>query len=310
VLLLVKLTFKSALCIGGDEEFQGIIHSDTIFSALLNEWVRLYPKDNMDDIAVNPPFTISSAFPYDAGEYYLPTPTGSGPLYMNKLKDQPFLDLYDFLDLAEGRVGGLLKKDLQNPLDDIAFRLTAPRVTLDRLSATSNLFDTTGWRFKDGGGLYFLAIMEKPEIRSKFEFCVRMLGESGLGGERSVGYGVFDCDITGVGRNDDWSKLFDTSNDEKAAYCTLSLVCPSEEEKRNTLSYKLIARRGWIFSRSSNVQLKRRECRMFAEGSLFSKPMPGYVPNVTPDEFTDHQVYRYGLGMMIAMRQPDGRSTF
>lgn len=304
MLLLVRLSFKSPLSIGGtngDDEFGGIIHSDTIFSAIINEWVRMYPEDDVDDIVETRPFELSSAFPYDGGEYYLPTPIGTGSIYIDKLKDQPFLELYDFLDLAEGNVRGISKKELQNPVENMLFRLTAPRVTLDRLTAASNLFETTAWRFKEGSGLYFLLKCNKPNSRSKVEVCLKMLCGSGLGGERSVGYGLFEYEIAEIGKDDVWSSLFQVRKSENKIYCTLSLVCPQKEEAQNAVSYSLMTRKGWIFSRSSNIQMKRRACRMFREGSLFSELITGQIAKVTPGEFTDHVVWRYGLGMMVTM---------
>jgi CRISPR-associated protein Csm4 len=229
---------------------------------------------------------------------------------MNKLNDQPFLELSDFLDLAEGKVSGLMKKELQNPIERMLFKLTAPRVTLDRLSAASNVFSTTGWRFKEGSGLYFLARVKEQSMRIKLELCMRMLGESGLGGERSVGYGCFAYDVTEVGSNDTWSDLFKAKAEEETVYCALSFVSPSEGEEGMALSYRLIERKGWIFSRSSNVQLKRRACSMFAEGSLFGMPVRGSIVDVTPSDFADHRVYRYGLGMMVEMKQADGHPAY
>lgn len=303
MLLLVRLKFKSALRIGGgettqDDDFQGILHSDTIFSALMNEWVRLFPDDKVDQLVADIPFQLSSAFPYYMNEYYLPTLIGTGKFYMEKLKDVPFLELYDFLDLAEGNYKGLLKKELKNPADEIMFSLRVPRVTIDRMSASTNIFESSGWLFKDGGGLYFLVELKDETFRDKFELCIRLLGHSGLGADRSIGYGLFESEIEEVDKDGSWSELFRTRAEDKTAYCSLSLVCPSKEDEKAALSYRLLTRRGWIFSRSSTVQMKRRACKMLAEGSLFHEPIKGQIADVTPIEFKDHRVYRYGLGMM------------
>jgi CRISPR/Cas system CSM-associated protein Csm4 (group 5 of RAMP superfamily) len=49
------------------------------------------------------------------------------------------------------------------------------------------------------------------------------------------------------------------------------------------------------------MQMKRRECKMFSEGSLFESSIKGCVADVTPSVFRqEHNVYRYGLGMMVA----------
>lgn len=302
--LLVRLKFKSALRIGGgettqDDDFQGILHSDTIFSALMNEWVRLFPADDVDKLIADIPFQLSSAFPYYMNEYYLPTPIGTGKFYMEKLKDVPFLELYDFLDLAGGNYKGILKKELRNPIDEIMFNHTVPRVTIDRMSASTNIFESSGWLFKDGGGLYFLVEINDETFRDKFELCIRLLSHSGLGADRSIGYGLFESEIENIDMGRAWTDLFRKRDGEKTAYCALSLIYPSREEAKAALSYRVFTRRGWIFSRSSTVQMKRRACKMLAEGSLFHEPIKGQIADVTPTEFSDHRIYRYGLGMMV-----------
>jgi len=308
VLLLVKLKFKSALRIGGgettqDDEFKGIIHSDTLFSALINEWVRLFPNDSLDNFFADMPFKLSSAFPYSMNEYYLPTPIGTGKLYMEKMKDVPFLQLYDFLDLAEGNYKAILKKELKNPVDEMMFIHTVPRVSIDRISTSTNIYDSTGWLFNDGSGLYFLVDLKDAAFRDKFELCMRLLSQSGLGADRSIGYGLFESEIEEVDTSGAWTELFRTRDTEgKTAYFTLSLTYPFKEEAKDAISYRLLTRRGWIFSKSSTVQMKRRACKMFAEGSLFRTPISGHIEDVTPSEFGDHTIYRYGLGMMVYLK--------
>lgn len=304
MLLLVRLKFKSAFKIGGGEttqtdEFQGIIHSDTLFSALLNEWVRLYPARDITALIEDVPFRLSSAFPYYLNNYYLPTPLGTSRLYMEKLKDIPFLELYDFLDLASGNNTRILSKELKNPLDEMLFNQTVPRVTVDRMTAATNIFESSGWVCKDGGGFYFLVALRDEDIRLELELCLKMLGQSGLGADRNVGYGLFESEIENIDNITPWPELFNNREAERTAFCALSLIHPSKEEAKDALSYRLLKRQGWIFSRSSAIQMKRRACMMFAEGSLFRNQIEGQMANVTPSEFNDHQVFRYGLGMMV-----------
>jgi CRISPR-associated protein Csm4 len=310
VLLLIKLRFKSAIRIGGGdivqgEEFRGILHSDTIFSAIINEWVRIYGSNTLFDLLSilngDPPaFRISSAFPYYLNEFYLPTPIGIGELYMEKLRDVPFLELYDFLDLAEGKQDIIRKRKLKNPFDELIFNLTAPRVSIDRISVATNIFETSGWLIKQGGGLYFLIDLIDESLRSKLEICLKMLGESGIGGDRSVGYGHFDAEIQVADMTTGWSDLFKKREGNNIVYYTLSLCHPSNDEAREALTYQILSRKGWIFSRSSGKQMKRRACKMFAEGSVFKNPVKGQIADVTPSEFiSEHNVYRYGLGMTV-----------
>ena len=90
-LRIVKLHFRSTLHLGPDvpgigiEDSLSIAHSDTLFSCLINAYAELHSGDPkaVDDLLApfhkgNPPFRISSAFPFQKREsdvrYYLPKP--------------------------------------------------------------------------------------------------------------------------------------------------------------------------------------------------------------------------------------------
>jgi len=313
--LLIKLRFKRGISIGcGDlslgEEFTGILHSDTIFSAIANKWVEVDKSkpygNSLKELIVKlntnfPPFRISSAFPYCGNEYYLPTPYSSDELYMEGLKDVPFLELLDFLELANGNYERLKKKELKNVISEVMVNFTAPRVTIDRITTSTNIYQTPGWLMNEGSGLYFLIDLKDDLLKNKLLLCIGMLGESGIGGDRSIGYGLFDPEIIEIDATPEWSELFQRRDGENVSYYSLSLCCPADNnEAKEAISYRILSRKGWIFSSSSIKQMKRRECKMFTEGSLFKGPIKGQIANVTPSEFKIHNVYRYGLGMMIS----------
>ena len=316
MLLLVKLTFKSALRIGSGElsqgdQIRGIVHSDQIFSAFANEWVKIMPKgsDNSLEKIIkklqtdSPPFKISSAFPYYATGYYLPTPFGTDKLYKETLKDVSFLELYDFIDLANGNRKPVEKKQLSNPLDDMLFNFNTPRVTIDRITSSTNFYQGSGWLIKEGGGLYFLIDLIDESLFNSINLCLKVLEEYGIGGDKSIGYGSFTSEIKEIDGASGWKELFQKRQSQDTCYYSLSLCCPEKEEAKRALSYALISRKGWIMSSSSLQQMKRRECKMFAEGSLFKNPLRGVMADVTPSEFKDHRVYRYGLGMMVEFKK-------
>lgn len=312
MLFLVKLSFKGALAIGGSKfggssVLRGTIHSDTLFSGIVNQWVKVPAAYDIDHLisklnSNSPPFRISSAFPYRGTEYYLPIPRGTDELYMDISKDIPYLELSDFLELANGNRSRLAKIPLKNPVAKFITGLTSPRVTIDRLANVSNPYQLTGWKIAESGGLYFLLNIHDETLKDSLELCIRMLGDAGIGSDRNVGYGTFDPEISPISDNSDWTELFLDRTGGEISYCTLSLCCPAKNsEAKEAISYGIISRNGWILSNSSFVQMKRRECKMFSEGSLFKSPIKGCAADVTPSVFRqEHNVYRYGLGMMVA----------
>jgi CRISPR-associated protein Csm4 len=310
MLFLVKLKLHRAIKIevkdsSNGREFYGVIHSDTIFSGILNQWVRISDGEStmrlISNLRAKPPcFTVSSAFPYFYDEYYLPTPLGTGGLYMEKLKEVQFLKLTDFLDLAHGDIQRIEGRNLRSPLEGFINSHISPRVTIDRITTATNIYQEKGSVISEGGGLYFLIDLRDESLRENLGLCIKLLGESGIGGDRSIGYGHFDAEIVPINEIFGWGDLFQEKNVKNKCYYTLSLCCPREDEIMKAISYEIVPRSGWIFSNSSTKQVKRRACRMFTEGSLFSQPITGRMVDVTPEDFkSEHNVYRYGLGMMI-----------
>ena len=309
MLLLVKLIFKRAFAVSsGEEEPAGIIHSDTLFSSIINEWVKMYPNRSIDDMVLSlnsgkPFFKISSAFPFFYSDYYLPTPIGTDELYREKLKDVTFLELHDFLELAEGNHEKIRKKTFGKKYDFI-IPFTAPRVSIDRITTASNPYYISGWSMKEGGGLYFLVDLKNKSVEDELLFCIKMLGETGIGADKSAGFGTFKSEIIQIDNVSEWVELFKERRGGSTAYYSLCLCCPADnEEAKEALSYHILSRKGWIYSTSTPKQIKRRECRMFAEGSLFKRPIKGKIADVTPSDFTDHKIYRYGLRMMIQIKR-------
>jgi len=313
---LVKLRFKRGVHIGSDvatpesESIATMIHSDTIFSAIMNHWGRLSDKgsrgEDIPSIEIlidgfknsTPPFSLSSAFLFKEEDYYLPTPIGIGKVFFEILKDVPFLELDDFLSLADGDHKKLQGRIFINPEEQIVSFFTNPRVTLDRITNTSSIFSSSGITFKQGG-LYFIVDFNDDTMASPFFASLELLSHAGFGGDRSVGYGTFTYEKEIIANHPRWSLLF-KRKECPASYCSLSLVFPHDGEAKRAITYRLVPRKGWIFSSAAPVQLKRRECQMFSEGSLFSNEIKGRIVDVTPEEFkTIHPVYRYGLGMLV-----------
>lgn len=309
---LVKLSFKRAFAIsggdfGGNHLLRGTVHSDTLFSGLANQWVKISAPYSVTDLisklnSDSPPFQISSAFPYLGTEYYLPIPRGTNQVYMDLSKDVPYLELSDFLKLAHGNRSHLGKIPRKNPVAKFVTGFISPRVTIDRLTSVTNVYQLTGWTISNGGGLYFLVDLKDEILRQTLELCIRMLGEAGIGSNRSVGYGVFHAEISLIRDDSEWSELFLPRENKDIRYYALSLCCPADDnEAQEAISYGIISRSGWILSNSSLMQMRRRECKMFSEGSLFRSPIKGRLADVTPSVFRqEHDVYRYGLGMMVA----------
>lgn len=172
---------------------------------------------------------------------------------------------------------------------------TVPRVTVDRISSTSNLYQAGRAVFSEGCGLWFGVAGQSSELPRLLD----TLGEAGLGGERTVGYGAFSW-FAG-----EPFSLPDPSPDQRAYL--LSRYSPMEEELPAVLAepaaYKLEAVGGWLHTPDGAAQ-RRKRVWLITEGSLLAGAPRGGLRDVKPEYDArlgdvPHPVWRYGLALAV-----------
>lgn len=185
-----------------------------------------------------------------------------------------------------------------------------PKVAIDRLTHATNFYHTGLVTFKQTphhSGLYFLLQFrgENPELENRLYAALQLLGETGIGGERSSGAGLFQVDCWSD-LPSDWQQVvrFPESNN----CCLISLFWQESfapelrDELENESYYELKERGGWISSPFSGQQLRRKNVKMFREGSVFPFVPDGELADVTPAKFKSHQVYRNGIGLSLPIK--------
>ncbi len=323
-LWLVKLKFLSPLHIGkagiGMEAVENYVHSDTLFGGLCHAWSEIYGSDAATEMiegfrAGKLSFTISSAFPFIDDIFFLPRPL-MPPKINSSLYDSSVLkDLnrLTFLPLATFKNWVRHEYIQADNIPAIKEALAAsmiyhrlPRVQLDRVTCASGLFHAGMTVFGAGAGLYCLVRVEEPSVRDKLEGVFQWLGESGLGGMRSLGYGKFVPEWHQAG--EEWLELWQV--DLPAGWCLLSLMHPNEREKTKSLDnayFEIISRDGWAASPLSLGQVRRKECKMFAEGTVLTYQPEGCMVDVTPGDWDKslHPLYRYGVAFAVPVEVKD-----
>jgi len=171
-----------------------------------------------------------------------------------------------------------------------------PRVAIDRKTNSSHIYHFGEVSFADNCGLYFLMNLRMKEYEGKVEAAIRLLGDEGIGGDRTYGKGLFKAEFDEI----------EVNRESKNHFVTLSLFYPQEEElsKLKDRYYELITRGGWIYSTDAQ-NLRRRTVRMFSEGSVFSagsnSGLHGGLADVKPEDFAEHEVYRYGYAFAVPL---------
>lgn len=200
-------------------------------------------------------------------------------------------------------------------------KYTLPKVAVDRTHHATNFFHTGlvqfAWEagssteqdaWENAGvqnlaGLYFLIEFpaNDPALEADLQQALAVLGEEGLGGERSSGAGRFTMQAWDS-LPAEWQAVV---NFEQGNYH--SLVSLLWQPNPDVLldpdtRYAIQERGGWIASPSSGRQLRRKKVQMFAEGSIFTHKPTGQLADVTPGGFNRHAVYRSGLAVSLPVK--------
>jgi len=327
---LYKLNFHAPLHIGvhgvGYEETDEIVHSDTLFSAIMSVWGHFY-DDDIEKLCKTPPFFISSAFPFKRDNLFFPRPMvkigrqgEDDDQKGNKLKRVTYLSQHLFESIVKGEAENLEFTETETFQDGIFwckdFSLNSqnvdrvfteremPRVTIDRHTNSSDIFYFSEIVFEKDAGLFFLTKFKEKKIKRRFEAVLRLLGGEGIGGDKRMGKGLYSLEI------EEKFHLPIPSNAD--CFLTLSLYYPEETEFNNGIlkdaSYNLIPRKGWLHAQGA-MSLRRREIRVFQEGSVFTsigKDTYGTNPCVLEKNLELgllHNIYRYGIAFSLPIKR-------
>jgi CRISPR-associated protein Csm4 len=316
----------------GIEQTSERVYSDTLFSAWVSAYARLFGKVAVEgllrEIQEEPSFRLSSTFIYRQVEgktiYYLPRPLQRPINYpeddfeftkaYKKLNYLPLeiwqrwyqgegfteSDRLELISKTKGQANGYLQKAGSFNYGEAYKTAKIPKIAVDRTTRATNLYYTGFVKFQENSGLYFLAEFSHQNIANTFLAVLNFLGEEGLGGERSSGAGQFkveSSDLTPI-----WKQVIDFSGKKFYSLISLFWENPLPSDCLENASYELQKRGGWVSSSPSGSQRRRQSLQMFAEGSVFPVKPQGKLANVTPDGFSNHQIYRSGISLSLPIK--------
>lgn len=345
-LKIAKLQFTSPLHLSRGkitlDESLDVLHSDTLKSALFVCALDLFGDEILrggdgDGKNFFERFTISSAFPFVQNELFFPKPEWlpksieeqTKPDAIKKidrkaLKSVKYFNKSSLEQLLKGELKTLEPKwvkkyysenDIHSPFKSE----TVQRVTVNRTyEEEGDTFYTERLYFTEGCGLFFLIEFHDITVRPIIEAALRLLGDNGIGSDKSVGNGQFDFE-----KLDEFD--FDFAQDANKQIA-LSLYCPNTKPNRDydlindsdflkNSAYSLIKRGGYIanpdnFDRST---LRKKSIVMFTEGAVFPKDksnerdLVGDVKDIKPDSIelreknmeVKHPIWRDGRAMFF-----------
>lgn len=186
-----------------------------------------------------------------------------------------------------------------------------PRVAVGRSASDPTLFHSGRVAYAPGCGLWFGVLWRDPDrpigdrsARAAFARALAHLQESGLGGERSVGYGAFEAANPAplselpAPRPGALAYLLSRYHPTPADLAAGALADPA-------VAYQTVRVGGFLGTPDGPAQL-RRSVRLLEAGSVIAWPaqtaVPGDLVDVSPqtDPPFPHPVWRYGYALGAA----------
>lgn len=274
---IIKLNFNSPLHIGeigiGLEECSPIIHSDTIFNAIINAYSLMHAENETNEFLGSfENVKLTSAFPFWKSELLFPRPrirpNANEKIMLEhskKIKKTEFVSKKFFEKMINGEpfneeeIGELVKEKRFYKEYQI------PKVYLDRETKKSDFFFISAIKFEENCGLWFAVGCENG-IYKDILSCLRLLQDEGFGGRRTWGHGLFEFEQDNIDlRLPSTPELF----------VLLSLFYPNENEKtlfgEKSASWDFVLRGGYR-------QMERKpRIRLIKEGSVFENSPNGKI---------------------------------
>ena len=322
---------------GDADRVDAVYHSDSVFSAvttamaslgILDEWLAATARN---EAGASVRFT--SCYPFQGPTLYLVPPRTLWPPEPStrvRWKGARFVPS----TVVDSLLAGEPMEDEKWAVDGPSACLVRPGqigpfreglrggAAVDRLHEGVLPHLTACIEFGEGAGLWSAIVFADEEQRQRWSAPVRdalrLLGDTGLGGKRSRGWGRFETPIFSEGSLE--SLLLprmsvpetpaEAATAPEAAPATgprslwlLSLYVPSAADavSWDRGNYSIVTRSGRVESPAGWGSLKK-DLKMVAEGSVLvaSGELAGAAPDVAPDGFA-HPVFRSGAPVALSV---------
>ena len=332
--LLYKLRFPNGIHIGtasGNtlEETMMSVYSDTFYSAIFNEYMKIYNDDELYKISETGEFLISDLLPFKEKEdmstdFYLPKPFIS--VQRNETtkekNDEEVIDrkkvkATNFIPADKlGEYFSFLKtgKNFPEIDDDFGKKELYTKNKVSLKNEDTKLYNIEVFKFNEKSGLYFIIrLPENNEWQEIFENILESLSLTGIGGKRNSGFGQFISEDPMFFDGEDFDAIESESDayinkalySEEEKYLSISSYSPKIEEiekiKESENYYQLIKRSGFVNSSLYSEQSeKRKQVYMLSSGSVLSFKPEGKILDL--NLHGKHSIYRMGKPIVLGVK--------
>ncbi len=294
---------------GDRDRVDSLYHSDALYSAVtqamsslgfLTEWLQATANAG----AAKPAVRFSSLFPFLGEHRLIPPPrtawppSGAGTLYVKGAKLVPLeVARQGVVNESRWSVDGasecMVPAGMPAPFE-VAMHSAA---AVDRINGNTEPHRTACLEFAPNAGWWGLIEINDETWESRVKSALRLLADSGFGGERSRGWGRAAepqfTDASGLFRAEGHNGV------HPGAWWLLSLYSPHQSDTVDWArgDYSTVTRAGWTDSPAGSV--KKKHVRMIEEGSVLMAPsLRGRAVDVAPEGFA-HPAWRSGLALAV-----------
>ena len=317
---IIKLCNLSPLHIGTGHDdcstSSNELPSDTLSAALVAMKAQL--NDSIDAQAFMESFVISSAFPFIGKQLFLPKPMGrllvqrcNEELIRKKLKKVKYIEFSQWKEVIRGKALDIEEKQLSGEfLLDKEGNHKKPYIyqVNERVAVSRDGGDATPFYFKwqyhsPDAGLFCLIDCSEDafaEIKKLFE----LLGETGIGSDKSVGGGKFEIAADEI-------ELPEVQDADSTLL--LSYYIPTKEEIEQidleASQYEITKRGGYMAGSSVPAfqHLLKKTVYMIKSGSLINGVhcLKGKIADVTPhwNDQRIHPTLRSGCPIVLPIKK-------
>lgn len=278
--------------------------AERIFSALFIEALKIHQEDEFLDLARSSDFVMSNGLPYLYG-LYLPKPIGYPKKDFaitrdsrDKAKASKKLE-FIHIDIFDEYINGELE-DVRDLLAEEEELYIEENITKNAVKAHTDteLYRMSIVRYKEDVEVAFIATKD-PLL----EDLMARLQYSGIGGKRSVGYGLFDFSTEALYPEVEKRIVLDSDKD----LLLLTDSFPKDEDLDKSLEgadYLIEKSSGFAFSTAVEAEDRKADLFKFKAGSCFRHSFKGDIYNLAPASYP-HPVWNYAKPLFYELEVED-----
>jgi len=307
---------------GARNRVDPVCHSDTFYSAVTSALAQLGPLESwLEATAGQAAVRLSSLFPWQGDTLFVPAPRGLWPPAVSSRVRWGGARFIPNRVMELLLAGKTIEEDrwvVDGPSGCLVaaggrYRGAGPfreslrsAAAVDRWNAGVAPRVTACLEFGEDAGMWGLAVFRDEETRQAWSPALRsalcLLADSGMGGERSLGWGRSDKPSFREGKVSELLFRFPGEHKEPPnARWLLSLYrpAPADAVDWSLGNYSIVTRSGRVWSPAGSGQQKR-SVRMVTEGSVLvcSGELAGAACDVAPEGFP-HAVYSAGFAVSL-----------